>query len=105
MQKSTQKGGNNLQHTQIPNSARQLSSFSVLGDSQESQSTVPDEEVEVGDGSDESELSHPSFNHPSEVFQDAFEDPVQTLGVFSAPANSQGAGFVTHFTSSLHRSK
>ena len=37
-----------------------------------------DEEVEVGDDSDESELSQLSFKHPLEVFQAASEDPAQT---------------------------
>jgi hypothetical protein len=48
-----------------------------------------DEEVEVGNDSDESDPSQPSIDHPSEVFQAASEDPVQTHRVFSFPTNSQ----------------
>ena len=48
-----------------------------------------DEEVEVGNDSDESDPSQPSIDHPSEVFQAASEDPVQTHSVFSFPTNSQ----------------
>ena len=58
--------------------ARQFSSFSVLGDSQEYLPTEPDKEVEGGDDSDESEPSQPSFKHPSEVFRAASEGLVQT---------------------------
>ena len=73
----------------------------VLGDSQESEPIMTDEEVETGTASDESEKSQPSFDQPSEVFQAASEDPVQTHSVFSAPANSQEAGFsLLEFSSS-----
>ena len=72
--------------------ARQFSSFSVLGDSQEYLPTEPDKEVEGGDDSDESEPSQPCFDQPSEVIQAAYEDPVQTHRVFSAPATPQEVG-------------
>jgi len=52
---------------------------------------MTDEEVETGTASDESEKSQPSFDQPSEVFQAASEDPVQTHCVFSTLANTQEA--------------
>jgi hypothetical protein len=70
-----------------------LSSFSVLGDSQESEPTVLDEQVEIGNDAGASDPSQPSIDHSSEVFQAASEDPVRTHSVFSVPANSQGAAF------------
>lgn len=80
---------NNLHLKCIPTLARQFSSFSVLGDSQEHLSTEPDAEIKAGDDSDESEPSQPSFKHPSEVFQAASEEPVETSSAFSATANTQ----------------
>ena len=58
-------------------------------------STEPDEEVEVGEDSDESEPSQPSFKHLIEVFRAASENPVQTSSVFSATAKKEADFFDT----------
>ncbi len=69
----------------------------ILGDSHESRSTVQEEETEIVDvGADLDESAHlqPSFKHPSEVFQAASEDFLQTSCVLSAAANTLGAELV-----------
>ena len=50
--------------------------------------------VDVEADLDESAHSQPSFKHPSEVFQAASEDFLQTSGVVSAAANTLGAELV-----------
>ena len=60
-----------------------------------------DEEVEVGDDSDESEPSQPSYTYPSGVLRAAPRDPVQTSSLFSAKASNYEAEFSTHLSSSI----
>ena len=82
----------NLQNDSIPRLLRQFSSFSVCGTSQDSRSSVANEEeiVDVGDDSDESTFLQPSFKPPSEEFQAAHEEVLQTSECLSHSTNPLG---------------
>ena len=83
-QHPTQKRCNTLQQKCIPRLVRQFSSFSVLEVSPPSQSTAPHKEVVVEVDND----LQSSDQLPSEVFQVAFEDLLQTSEHLPATANA-----------------
>ena len=84
-QHSKQKRCINLQHKSIPRLVRQFSSFSVLEVSPPSQSTAPNQEEAVVDVDNDLQSS---VQLPSEVFQVAFEDLLQTSEHLPATANA-----------------
>ena len=79
-----QKRSNNLQQKCTPRLVRQFSSFSVLEVSPPSQSTAPNKEAVVEVDND----LQSSVQLPSEVFQVAFEDLLQTSEHLPATANA-----------------
>ena len=84
-QHSTQKRCTNLQHKSIPRLVRQFSSFSVFEESPTSLSAAPNQEETVVDVDNDLQSS---VQHPSEVFQAASEDLLQTSELLPATANA-----------------